>query len=203
MIEGIAKTMVVLADLDLPGGSTGRYAKADTEVNNALFYEGRVISFGRMHREVSDVRAGFVRSIATVRLADHDRHFSDMDLRALTNKKITLRSAVFETPERVESSRVFTSHGDRVLVNGEPLLSTQKRDDTPPTVVFNVIFTGVVAGYRFDDGVFELTAKSMDHRWMDKAFQVQVTRELFPNAPASALGAIIPIVYGEIKGEAS
>lgn len=86
-IEKFSNTPIVIVEIELDSGVV-RFAKTDTELDNVL-YEGRVISFGTVHRSISDIEGDFRIGDVISSFNDNDGYFSNMAWESLYNRKVS------------------------------------------------------------------------------------------------------------------
>jgi len=80
----------MVMEIDLNEGPA-RYAAQDTEIDG-VFYEGRVMQFGTVHRAISDSDFRFEISDITSRLSNADGYFSGLDYKKFLNREVIYRS---------------------------------------------------------------------------------------------------------------
>lgn len=81
---------VVVMEIDLDEAPV-RYAAQDTEIDG-VFYEGRVLQFGTVHRAISDSDFRFEISDITSRLSNADGYFSGLDYKKFLNRDVLYKS---------------------------------------------------------------------------------------------------------------
>lgn len=99
-------TPIVVMELELDTG-TLYFSNRNIEIAGQGFYEGRVITFGRIHRAVSNTDGHFEISDITSLLSNADQSFTGKDLQSIINRTCIYRVG-FEGENISTFKTVFT-----------------------------------------------------------------------------------------------